>query len=222
MGLRNYVKLLPDWLRKPLRFARHAIGVPGDWFCCTIQGIKWRYDWTLNGWVYYRKTMGARIEIGRRFSANSNSRYNSIGVFQPVILTAMGKNTLISIGNDVGISGCSITALAGITIGNRVMIGAGALIIDNDAHPIDPVARRLGEEIVGSPIRIDDDVFIGARAIILKGVHIHEGAVIGAGAVVAHDVPSYAIVVGNPAKVVGDSRKNSSLNKSNASPGIFK
>ncbi len=77
--------------------------------------------------------------------------------------------------------------------------------MDTDAHPLDPGARMRGESVQGKPVQIDDDVFIGTRAIILKGVHIHQGAVIGAGAVVARDVPPFAVVAGNPAKVVGDS-----------------
>jgi maltose O-acetyltransferase len=55
---------------------------------------------------------------------------------------------------------------------------------------------------VERPIVIDDDVWIGARVIILPGVHIGTGAVIGAGAVVTKDVPAYAVVGGNPARVI--------------------
>ena len=51
-------------------------------------------------------------------------------------------------------------------------------------------------------IRIGDDVWIGAGAIILPGVTIGEGAVVGAGAVVTKDIPPFAIVVGNPAKII--------------------
>ncbi|MGA2059048.1 MAG: acyltransferase [Thermoguttaceae bacterium] len=208
MGLKNYGKLFPNWLRKPLRFAWRVMGAPNDWLCCVLQGVKWHFDWKLNGWVYFRKSLGARLEIGKRFSANSKLRENAIGVFQPVIFTVIGDNALLSLGDDVGVSGCSITAISEIHIGNRVLIGSGALIVDNDGHPLDPQERRRGAGIIGSPIRIDDDVFIGARAIILKGVHIQEGAVVGAGAVVTHDVPAYAIVVGNPARIVGDSRRH--------------
>ena len=53
------------------------------------------------------------------------------------------------------------------------------------------------------PVFIEDDVFIGARAMVLKGVRIGKGAVVGAGAVVTKDVPPNAIVAGNPARVVG-------------------
>jgi acetyltransferase-like isoleucine patch superfamily enzyme len=183
------------------------MGAPSDWLCCTLQGVKWRFDWRLHGWVYFRKSLGARLEIGKRFTANSSIRENAIGVFQPVIFTVIGDNALLSLGDDVGVSGCSITAISEIRIGNRVLLGAGVLIVDNDAHPIDPEERRQGAGIVGSPVHIDDDVFIGARAIVLKGVHIHEGAVVGAGSVVTRDVPAFAIVAGNPARVVGDSRR---------------
>ena len=52
------------------------------------------------------------------------------------------------------------------------------------------------------PIVIEDDVWIGARVIILPGVHIGTGAVVGAGAVVTKDVPDYAVVGGNPARIL--------------------
>ena len=55
---------------------------------------------------------------------------------------------------------------------------------------------------VPSFVRIEDDVWIGARVVILPGVTVHTGAVIGAGAVVGKDVPPYAVVVGVPARVI--------------------
>ncbi len=93
-----------------------------------------------------------------------------------------------------------------ISIGNEVLIGSGALIIDNDAHPINPTFRRDNSKTLVSPIIIEDNVFIGARSIILKGVKIGKCAVIGAGAIVTRAVPEYAIVAGNPAVVIGDVR----------------
>ena len=59
---------------------------------------------------------------------------------------------------------------------------------------------------MAAPILIEDDAFIGARSIILKGVTIGKGSIIGAGAVVTRNVPEYSIVAGNPAKVIGDVR----------------
>ena len=141
--------------------------------------------------------------IGERFCARSKSWGNALGVFQPVIITAWGPGSLVQIANDVGVSGCSILAEQKVVIGSRVLIGTGALISDTDAHPLHPEDRLRDVPAANAPVEIADDVFIGARAIILKGVHIGEGAVIGAGAVVTSDVPPFMIAAGNPARVVG-------------------
>jgi acetyltransferase-like isoleucine patch superfamily enzyme len=96
-----------------------------------------------------------------------------------------------------------LCAGCGIVIGDGVLIGAGALIIDNDFHSWDGV-KWVGDTISGSKaIYVHDYVFIGARAIILKGVTLGTGAVVGAGAVVAKDVAPFTIVGGNPARVIG-------------------
>ena len=196
------------YLEKKLETILYFLSAPLNWFYCWSHGVRWRYGWAFLGRPLFRKYPGACILIGKRFVAISKSRNNSIGVFQPVIITASSAGSIIEIKDDVGMSGCSITAMSRISIGNRVLIGSGALIVDNDAHPKNPAARRYGgKNISTAPIEIEDDVFIGARAIILKGVHIHKGAIIGAGAVVTKDVPAFAVAAGNPAKIVGDVRK---------------
>lgn len=149
---------------------------------------------------------GSRIRIGCRFTAGSKISRNSFGIIQRVVIRTVGECAEIVIGNDVGVSGCTITACRSIKIGNRVLIGSGAVIVDNDAHPIHPDQRFEGGGAV-APVVIEDNVFIGARAIVLKGVTIGTGSVIGAGAVVTRSVPPYSIAVGNPARVVGDSRR---------------
>jgi acetyltransferase-like isoleucine patch superfamily enzyme len=83
-------------------------------------------------------------------------------------------------------------------------MGSLVTIADADGHPLDKIARRtlpFPMEAI-RPVRIDDDVWIGRNVIILKGVHIGVGAIVGAGSVVTKDVPSYAVVAGNPAKIV--------------------
>lgn len=89
-------------------------------------------------------------------------------------------------------------------IGNNGLIGSGYLITDSDACPIDSDARiqNLPNTTKQSPVEIEDDVFIGARSIILKGVKIGKGSIVGAGSVVSSDVPAYSIVAGNPAKFI--------------------
>ena len=184
------------------RWCISLIVAPIDWMWCRLGGVRWRRGWRLSGFPQFR-SRGGKILIGERFSAHSRSKGNSIGVFQPVIITAWRRGAEVIIGDDVGVSGCSILAEERITIGNRVLIGAGVLIIDTDAHPILSEDRKAGSPARTAPIVIGDDVFIGARAIVLKGVRIGVGAVVGAGAVVTADVPPGKIVGGNPAKIIG-------------------
>ncbi len=190
--------------RLALRSASRAYGAA----CVAVlrvRGIEADMSWELHGMPLIRvQGRGARILIGKRLRAHSTSTYNSIGVSQRVILTAWGDGARLTIGDDVGMSGCSITACERVSIGDRVLIGAGALITDSDAHPLSAAGRAgTGEAGRSRPIEIGDDVFIGARAIILKGVTVGRGAVVGAGAVVTKTVEAGLIVGGNPAKVIG-------------------
>jgi acetyltransferase-like isoleucine patch superfamily enzyme len=181
-----------------------------DILFCWWKGLKWDADWRFYGLPFI--TIGGKgslISIGKRFVACSNPAHNSLGVFQRVTIKTVGHGARIVMGDDVGVSGCTISAATSITIGDHVLLGSGCLVTDSDAHPIDPDERRLGGGGISKPIVIEDDVLVGARAIILKGVTIGKGSVVGAGALVAKNVPPYSIVVGNPAKVVGDSRRSS-------------
>ena len=167
-----------------------------------LYGFPFRRDWQINGKPFLRAYPGSRIEIGHRLVLTSNLVANPIGVIQPVFLR-VEANAYLKMGDDVGISGSSISVAQEIIIGSEVLIGSGALIMDNDMHQLNPVNRRYStENIAAAPVRIGDNVFIGARAIILKGVTIGDGSVIGAGSVVASDIPSMCIAVGNPAKVI--------------------
>jgi acetyltransferase-like isoleucine patch superfamily enzyme len=149
-------------------------------------------------------TQGSRIKLGDRILVNSRNDSNPAGLPHPTILAALPPHGSIEIGNSTGISGASITARCAINIGQSVLIGAGACIWDTDFHPIDAAKRRAHptRDADCAPIKIEDEVFIGARALILKGVNIGRGAVIGAGSVVSRDVEPGSVVVGNPARVV--------------------
>lgn len=89
------------------------------------------------------------------------------------------------------------------TIGDHVMMGANVTVITRN-HSFErtdiPMMDQGFEE--ERPVAIGNDVWIGDRVIILPGVHIGDGSIIAAGAVVTHDVPSYAIVGGVPAKII--------------------
>lgn len=96
--------------------------------------------------------------------------------------------------------GCVILDCAEVTIGDRVLL-APSVQLYTATHPLDPATRAQGLELA-KPIVIDDDVWIGGGAIVLPGVRIGRGAVIGAGSVVAKDVPPMVLAVGNPCRVV--------------------
>jgi acetyltransferase-like isoleucine patch superfamily enzyme len=103
---------------------------------------------------------------------------------------------------------------ASITIGNYVLIAHNVMIMDNFTHPIDHLARRAhARATIGNrhaetvdlgdrPVVIGDDVWIGANAVIMRGVNIGDRAIVSAGSVVRHDVPADAVVAGNPAAIV--------------------
>jgi acetyltransferase-like isoleucine patch superfamily enzyme len=126
-----------------------------------------------------------------------------------------GHGGQIEVGQDCYVGeGTRLWSGAKISIGNRVLISHGVNIFDNDTHPMNPAKRheqfleirRRGHprqiDLADQPVTICDDAWIGANAIVLKGVTISEGAVVAAGSVVTKDVPAYCVVAGNPARVV--------------------
>jgi len=170
---------------------------------CKWYGLKWDRSWRFLGlFPIIRKSNGAVINICINFTCNSDPRKNTYGIIQRVLIYAGRPETIIEIGDRVGISGCTISAIERITIGNDVLIGTGAIIADHDAHGIEADSRGTSESIRHKEIKIGNNVLVGARSIILKGVTIGDGSVIGAGSVVIEDVPPNAVVRGNPAKVI--------------------
>ena len=157
------------------------------------------------GWLLriLTKTANGTLTIGNGFKCNNKVTSNSIGLIQPCVFNIATAGAEIVIGDNVGISGSTINATKSIKIGNNVLVGSGCLITDTDSHPINWQDRinNLNEKTESSPIVIEDNVFIGARSIILKGVTIGKNSVIGAGSVVTKSIPENCIAGGNPAKV---------------------
>lgn len=122
---------------------------------------------------------------------------------------------VLEVGADSVLVGAVFMCAEHISIGQRVIVSYHVTIADSDFHPTDPVARRAdaianapyGDRsyrpaIESRPVVIEDDVWIGIGAIILKGVHIGRSARIEAGSVVTRDVACGATVRGNPARAV--------------------
>lgn len=123
-----------------------------------------------------------------------------------VQLHYQGPNPLqrqILIGNNVYLAAdVQLNSQAHIQIGDDVMIGAGTRLIDHN-HGFRSLERPMrAQPIEAAPISIEDDVWIGANVIILKGITVGRGSVIGAGSVVTRSIPPGQIWVGNPARFV--------------------
>jgi acetyltransferase-like isoleucine patch superfamily enzyme len=101
-----------------------------------------------------------------------------------------------------------------IIIGDRVQISHGVNVFDNLTHPLNPSERHRQLRAIATtghprdvdlkprPVHIHNDVLVGCNTVILPGVRIGEGAVVGAASVVAHDVPPYCVVAGNPVRII--------------------
>lgn len=195
-----------DRLKKILRNIRIKKEQYITFFKCLRAGIGFNSSWIINGKLLVFKpnifNKPSTIKIGNHFHAQANIAWNTFGIIQPNVINVRTPGSQIIIGDNVGISGCTLSAATSIIIGNNVLIGSGCVICDTDAHPIHPDERNDHTKTKSKPIYIEDDVFIGARSIVLKGVTIGRGSVIGAGSVVTHDIPPMCIYAGNPAKFI--------------------
>ena len=130
---------------------------------------------------------------------------------------ALGKEAKVTIGDYCYFTNAMLLCEQELRIGSYVVLGWNVAIADTDYQPIAP-AQRIADTIACSPLGqgrprppivrqtvvIEDDVWIGPNATILKGVRVGSGAFIEAGAMVTRDVPPRARVLGNPARVIGE------------------
>lgn len=109
---------------------------------------------------------------------------------------AINEGATLTLGSGYINNNATIDCFSSITIGHGVAISSGVTIRDSDNHSIN------GNLVISAPIIIEDNVWIGLNATILKGVRIGSGSVVAAGAVVTSDVPRNSLVGGVPAKVI--------------------
>ena len=154
--------------------------------------------------IFYKKTGSKACLLGDITLNNKNiSAKDIVTIYPGACFSGNGKITIGSkcfIGKDTILYSHSQTQ-GGIVIGNNVCIAGQCYIIDTD-HGVNRSNLIQNNENLINEIVIEDDVWIGAGAKILRGTHIHRGAVIGAQSVVKGDIPEYAICVGVPARVI--------------------
>ena len=155
--------------------------------------------------IYLYIARGGIAVIGDEFHFTSGDCLNPLCRNLEGVIT-INQNASLRIGNNVGISSGCIWAHLSIVIGNNVNIGGDCILMDSDAHSLNFLYRRDGQKDqkfkINKGIVIDDDVLVGARSIILKGVHIGARSIIGAGSVVTNDIPADCIAGGNPCRLI--------------------
>lgn len=178
--------------------------VGGGWF---VAGRIWNGVWrVVNAKLYFRKykNIGKLVRLRGRPRIEGNGEIelgNEVTIWSHVHKThiSVGRNAKLVVGNNTFInSGSIISVRHGVTIGNNCQIANQVIIMDSDFHGV----KKRDEAEKPSPIFIEDDVWLAARSIVLKGVRIGQGAVVGAGAVVTKDIPPFTLVGGIPAKVI--------------------
>ena len=158
-------------------------------------------DFHCNGKLYVGYG-GGEICIANNVTINSSQEYNPTAGMTYSAINMQGGRLIIE--DNVGISNTTITCANEIIIEKDVAIGDGTMIADTNFHSLDVRERHMKANpgVRTAPIKICEGAFIGARAIILKGVTIGKEAVIGAGAVVTEDIPDKEVWGGNPARFI--------------------
>lgn len=141
--------------------------------------------------------IGAGVEFGWHRSASFYSGYSHVEAAAPESVIEFGN------GAEVNNSAFIKSEGPGIRIGARALIGSFVEIFDSDFHDLHPDRRRGGTPRM-APVELGENVFVGDRSLILKGVTVGRDTVIGAGSVVVSSLPEGVVAAGNPARVVRD------------------
>jgi acetyltransferase-like isoleucine patch superfamily enzyme len=176
---------------------------------CGMKGVKFGNNLLTFGIPMIHRNPSAEIVLGDNVVLTSLPEVNLVGAKNKVVLSAPRKESKIHIGNNSGMNCAVIYAAEKVSIGNYVNIGANVAIYDTDFHQLDYLERRKGgtEGVLTKPVVIEDDAWIGTNAVILKGVTVGRGAIIGAGSVVANDIPPFTIWWGNPARYLKEIKR---------------
>ena len=166
-----------------------------------MKGVKFGRNMQVYNKTYLQIRKG-KFSIGDNFTLTSGDCINPLcrNIRACIFITHGGT---INIGNNVGMSSPCIWVRNSLTIGNNVNIGGNCTIMDNDVHQIEFNGRRSNKgKVNSSPVIIEDDAWLGANVMVLKGVTIGARSIIGAGSVVSKSIPADCIAAGNPAQII--------------------
>jgi maltose O-acetyltransferase len=175
----------PPFARRAIQYVFKRLLAPFALMGCNRVGPGAR----VRGWPCVENE-GGEIVIGKNFALFS---------YLAKVQLYAGPGGRLEIGDDSFVNnGVILSASHAIRIGNRVNIAPHCVLIDNDFHG---TADRNGPPKI-APIVLEDDVWLGTRVTVLKGVTIGRGSVIASGAVVTKDVPPGVLAGGVPCKVI--------------------
>jgi acetyltransferase-like isoleucine patch superfamily enzyme len=170
-----------------------------------LLGVRVGPGFRASGWICLRIHPASTVSLGRNCRMNSGTRINLVGSGQRVGIYA-SRNACLAIGDRVGISNSVVVATESISIGSDTLIGGGCMLVDSDLHSL-PLGPHVGDADPRRPrsrsVQIGSCVFIGAHSIVLKGSCIGDGAIVGAGSVIAGVVEPHTVVVSPHAQAIG-------------------
>ena len=169
---------------------------------CRLNGIRFGRGLKAIGVPSVNVSLGGSATIGERFTIRTGCGNTEIGSVGSRI--RVGPKGILKIGDCVGMSNATIVCEESVEIGDDVLIGGGVQIFDTNFHSTDASIRISGHEsrsdVKTAPVRIGARAFLGANAIVCKGVTIGDEAVVAAGSVVVGDIPAGETWGGNPAR----------------------
>ena len=167
----------------------------------TIQGASFGLQTNIPS---LQMTWPHKVKIGNNCVLEEDIFFKFDGIWQP------GKSIIVQDRVFIG-RGCEFNIRQSIDIGNDCLIGSGCKFIDHD-HGLtnldQPINKQSGVEI---PIVIEENVWLGANVIVLKGVVISNGSIVGAGSIVTKSIPANEIWAGIPARKIRERNKKPSL-----------
>lgn len=168
----------------------------------------------INGQPLIDIRKGCRLYIGDGVTLNSRNKGYHINMHSPVKLFADRPGAEIRIGDNTRIHGTCIHSYQSVTIGNNCLIAANCQIFDGSGHDLSfpNVENRIHTGGTSKPVKIEDNVWIGANSIILPGVTIGNGSIISANSVVVKDIPPMVLAGGNPAVILKHYAENQDQN----------
>jgi acetyltransferase-like isoleucine patch superfamily enzyme len=139
-----------------------------------------------------------QVSLGRHCAIEQLNFFKYDGIWTPGPKLVIGDHVFLG-------AGCEFNFRRGITIGSHCLIASGCRFVDHDhqsARRDIPMAMQSGGP--EAPITLENDVWLGANVVVLKGVTIGRGAIVASGAVVTHSIPAHEIWGGVPARKMGE------------------